>query len=98
MARALPCLAGLALLLTYGVAEGLMNHRWTPSAELEQAAARLPDIPRVDYGRSPAVYKLYVIRSLGDRAGGPAQDPVVADFLKAFLPAAQTTLSRSTPE
>src|SRR5438045_7929880 len=46
MARALPCLAGLALLLTYGVAEGLMNHRWTPSAELEQAAARLPDVPR----------------------------------------------------
>ncbi len=44
--RYLPLLAALALLVGYGVAEGLWTHRWVPSNEPELAAARLSSVPK----------------------------------------------------
>jgi hypothetical protein len=72
---------------------GALGILWTWSARDRWEA---PENARLEFGRFPAVYKLYVIRPLGEKAGGPAQDPVVADFLRAFLPAAQTALFRPT--
>ena len=48
MLRFLPLLTSLALLIGYGVAEGLWTDRWWPSPELEKAAARIgfPDRAR----------------------------------------------------
>jgi hypothetical protein len=45
MKQALPALFGLALLMPYGVAEGLWTNRWHVSAGLERATARLAQLP-----------------------------------------------------
>jgi len=44
--RYLPVLAALALLVAYGVAEGLWTNRWVESHEVEQAVDRLKAIPK----------------------------------------------------
>lgn len=55
-----------------------------------------PENARVAFGREPALYKLYLVHPLtqpGDKpAGQPATDPVLAEFAKVFLPAAQAAL------
>jgi hypothetical protein len=51
-----------------------------------------PENPRVEFARSGALYKLYVIRPVTKPDGRPADDPALVDFLRTFLPALQTTL------
>src|SRR5262245_28962108 len=46
MARLAPVLVALALVVGYGVAEGVSTHRWWESAALTRAAGRLADVPR----------------------------------------------------
>jgi EpsI family protein len=43
----LPGIVGVLLVTAYGIAEGMWTNRWHDSAELEQAAARLSQVPRV---------------------------------------------------
>jgi Protein of unknown function (DUF3485) len=43
--RYLPVLAAVALLVAYGVGEGLWTHRWMPSNEPARFAARLNNLP-----------------------------------------------------
>jgi hypothetical protein len=45
MSRLLPGVVGLAVLLGAGVVHGLWTERWQRSAELQEAAARLADLP-----------------------------------------------------
>jgi hypothetical protein len=54
-------------------------------------AWRAADNPRWDFGRFPALYKLYVIRETSGRAERLDDDPA-ADFLRRLLPAASQTL------
>lgn len=60
---------------------------WTVDGRWDAA-----DNPRVRFGRSPAVYKLYLIHPVADPDAHPATDPVLADFARGFLPAARTAL------
>ncbi len=46
MSRLLPLLAGVLLVLAYGLVEGYWTDRWSLSTELEQAPGRLAAIPR----------------------------------------------------
>ena len=46
MKQPLPCITAAALLLTAGVLHGPWTERWRPSGALQQAAARLDNIPR----------------------------------------------------
>jgi hypothetical protein len=62
---------------------------WAWSADGRWEAS---DSPRLDYARCPYLFKLYVIRPL-DRAGRDGEgDPALAEFLRAFLPAAGSAL------
>src|SRR5262249_22075737 len=45
MARLIPAIIGLALLVSYGIAEGLATNRWRDSGELDRAAGRLSGVP-----------------------------------------------------
>jgi hypothetical protein len=45
MRRVLPLLAALLLLIAYGVAEGLWTNRWQLSKAVEEATARLRNVP-----------------------------------------------------
>jgi len=45
MTRLVPALTALTLLVATGVVHGLWTERWRPSDALEQAAARLADVP-----------------------------------------------------
>jgi hypothetical protein len=47
MKRLLPLIITLALVVAYGIAEGVWTNRWISSAALERATARLSDVPRV---------------------------------------------------
>jgi hypothetical protein len=61
---------------------------WSTGGEWEAA-----DTPRLRYGRAPVLYKLYFVHALDDRAPAPAADAVLADFVRAFLPAARAVLN-----
>jgi hypothetical protein len=52
--------------------------------------------PRRDLALKPALYKLYVARSIPPGAQTPAADPV-AEFLSAFLPEVKKVLSPAAP-
>ncbi|HVS37520.1 MAG TPA: exosortase-associated EpsI family protein [Gemmataceae bacterium] len=56
------------------------------------AGWRAADNPRWDFARLPALYKLYVVRETGGRAGRLDDDPA-ADFLRRLLPEATRVLS-----
>jgi hypothetical protein len=62
--------------------------RWAWSADGEWTAA---DHPRLRFARSPALYKLYVLRSLPPGDAAAATDPA-DDFLALFLPHVQQAL------
>jgi hypothetical protein len=50
-----------------------------------------PDNPRLRFVPSPAVYKMYLIHQVGPDTD-PTKDRVLADFARAFLPAAEKAL------
>jgi hypothetical protein len=45
MRRTLPILVAIAVVLSFGVAQGLWSHRWIASRDLEDAVARLGRVP-----------------------------------------------------
>ena len=45
MARILPVLIAIPVVVSFGFAEGLWMHRWTPQSDLKLAAARLAEVP-----------------------------------------------------
>lgn len=45
MSRLLPALVGLALIITFGIAEGLWANRWQTSDAPQRAAGRLAEVP-----------------------------------------------------
>jgi hypothetical protein len=47
MKRFLPLIIAVMLVVAYGIAEGMWTNRWIRSAALEQATARLSQVPRV---------------------------------------------------
>jgi len=56
---------------------------------------QVKDKPRLAFAREPALYKLYVIRSL-TKPDGPVEADVAQDFLKQFLPAMQRCLTTNS--
>jgi Protein of unknown function (DUF3485) len=66
-----------------------MEIRWAWVAPTTGVAA--PNLPRVQFAREPALYKLYVISSRYV-VDGTTRSPNVADFLNQFVPQIQATL------
>jgi hypothetical protein len=67
--------------------------RWAWSAAGQWLAA---DSARMQFARSPALYKIYVIRQLVKEEGPAADDPGAA-FLRQFLPQLNQHLFPAAP-
>jgi hypothetical protein len=63
MARILPTLAALPLVIAFGVADGLWSDRWGPSPDLDQAVHRLEAVP-LDVGNWQGQAKTVPARQL----------------------------------
>lgn len=54
-----------------------------------------PENPRIAFSRSPALYKLYVVRRVSRPNESPDEDPCL-DFLRVLIPRLQTCLSSAS--
>lgn len=72
-----------------GTETSLALWSWSSDGQWE-AAGR----PRVEYARAPFLYKLYVIRPVGNSDQRGVDEPVLKEFLQVFLPAVQASLFR----
>jgi hypothetical protein len=67
---------------------------WAWNAAGDWAA---PDNPRLTFAAAPALYKLYVVRSVAD-LNEPLDDDPAVTFLRQFLPAVETCLFPAAAE